>query len=110
MREFSSDILAEDGYKILTASDGLEAVELYKKRHKEIAAVVLDLIMPKMDGGQTFLEMRKINPAVKAVFCTGYASDGVIAQLLIEENIPAIQKPFRSEELKKVVREVIERE
>jgi len=110
MREFSSDILAEDGYKILTASDGLEAVELYKKRHKEIAAVVLDLIMPKMDGGQTFLEMKKINPAVKAVFCTGYASDGVIAQLLIEENIPAIQKPFRSVELKKVVRDVIERE
>jgi two-component system, cell cycle sensor histidine kinase and response regulator CckA len=110
MREFSTDILQEDGYKILTAADGMEAVEIYRKRHKEIAVVILDLIMPKMDGGQTFLELRKINPKVKAVFCTGYASDGIIAQMLTEEDIQAIQKPFRSEELKKVVREVIERE
>lgn len=110
MREFTTDILEEDGYKVLTAADGFEAIEIYKSRSKEIVLVILDLLMPKMDGGQTFLELKKINENVKAIFCTGYASDGVIAQLLIEENIPAIQKPFRSEELKKVVQETVNRE
>jgi PAS domain S-box-containing protein len=108
MREFTTDILEEDGYKVLTAADGFEAIEIYKQRHQDIVVVILDLMMPGMDGGQTFLELKKINEDVKAIFCTGYASDSVIAQLLLEENIPAIQKPFRCDELKNVVRNAIE--
>jgi two-component system cell cycle sensor histidine kinase/response regulator CckA len=107
MREIGTDILEGSGFKVLTAADGLEAVEIYKTRSKEITLVILDLVMPKMDGGQTFLELKKINPKVKSIFCTGFASDAIITQLLAEENIPAVQKPFRQEEFLHTVQETI---
>ena len=107
MREIGTDILEGSGYKVLTASDGLEALEIYRKRSKEIALVILDLVMPKMDGGQTFLELRKINPKVKSIFCTGYASDAIITQLLAEEHIAAVQKPFRQEDFLHAVQETL---
>jgi CheY-like chemotaxis protein len=107
MREIGTDILEGSGYKVLTASDGLEAVEIYRKRSNEIALVILDLVMPKMDGGQTFLELKKINPNVKSIFCTGYVSDAIITQLLAEEHITAVQKPFRHEDFLHAVQETL---
>ncbi|HTY37975.1 MAG TPA: PAS domain S-box protein [Bacteroidota bacterium] len=107
MREIGTDILEGSGYRVLTAADGLEAVDIYKSKSKEINLVILDLVMPKMDGGQTFLELKKINPKVKSIFCTGFASDAIITQLLAEENIPAVQKPFRQEEFLHMVQETL---
>ena len=107
MREIGTDILEGSGFKVLTAADGLEAVDIYRKKSKEIALVILDLVMPKMDGGQTFLELKKINPKVKSIFCTGFASDAIITQLLAEEHIPAVQKPFRQEEFLHMVQETL---
>jgi CheY-like chemotaxis protein len=107
MREIGTDILEGSGYKVVTAADGLEAVDIYRTKSKEISLVILDLVMPKMDGGQTFLEMKKINPKVKSIFCTGFASDAIITQLLAEENIPAVQKPFRQEEFLNTVQETL---
>jgi two-component system, cell cycle sensor histidine kinase and response regulator CckA len=107
MREIGTDILEGSGFKVLTAADGLEAVDIYKKKSKDISLVILDLVMPKMDGGQTFLELKKINPKVKSIFCTGFASDTIITQLLAEESIPAVQKPFRQEDFLHVVQETL---
>jgi CheY-like chemotaxis protein len=107
MREIGTEILQGEGYAVLTASNGLEAVDTFKKQPKQIVLVVLDLVMPKMDGGQTLLELRKINPAVKCVFCTGFASDAIITQLLAEEHIPAIQKPFQHADFLRVIQEVL---
>jgi nitrogen fixation negative regulator NifL len=109
MREIGTEILQAEGYRVKTASNGLEAIEIYKKQGKSVELVVLDLVMPKMDGGQTYLELKRINPGIKCVFCTGFASDAIITQLLAEENIPAIQKPFRDTEFLQVVHEVLRR-
>jgi two-component system, cell cycle sensor histidine kinase and response regulator CckA len=107
MREIGRDILEEKGYRVLTAADGLEAVDIYRKRSKEISLVILDLVMPKMDGGQTFLELKRINNSIKTIFCTGFASDAIITQLLSEEHISAIQKPFRPADFLQTVEEVL---
>jgi DNA-binding NarL/FixJ family response regulator len=64
--------------------------------------------MPNKDGGTTFLEMKNINPGVKALFCSGYVSDQVIQSLLAEEKLRAIQKPVRPEEFLKAAREVLD--
>ena len=108
MREIGTEILEAEGYRVATASNGMEAVEIYRKQWKDIALVILDLVMPKMDGGQTYLELKRINSDVKCVFCTGFASDAIITQLLAEENIPAIQKPFRHAEFLQIVQEVLQ--
>jgi PAS domain S-box-containing protein len=107
MRELGKELLEEQGYRVLCATDGVEALELYRQSHAEISLVILDLVMPKMDGGQAYVEMKKINPALKAFFCTGYTSDSVISSLLKEENLQALQKPFRPPEFLRVLREVL---
>ncbi|MCX7984314.1 MAG: PAS domain S-box protein [Bacteroidetes bacterium] len=101
------EILEERGFRVLTASNGVEAVELYAKRWREIDLVILDLIMPLKDGGQTYLEMKEINPTLKAIFCSGYTSSKLITQLLEHEHLSAIQKPFKDEELLEMVFKVL---
>jgi|GEM_PF-875341 len=107
MQELGKEFLEEKGYRVLLANDGLEGVELYRQRSNEIALVILDLVMPKMDGGKTYLEMKKINPNVKAFFCSGFTSDPVISSLMAEEGLRALQKPFKPDEFIKTVREML---
>jgi DNA-binding NarL/FixJ family response regulator len=64
--------------------------------------------MPGMDGGQTYLELKAINPHLKSFFCTGFMPDRIIAALLERENLRAIQKPFNPQTFVKVVREVLD--
>jgi CheY-like chemotaxis protein len=108
MRDLGKELLEEEGYQVIAAYDGVEALEIYKQRHADIALVVLDLVMPRMDGGQTFIEMKKINPSLKAFFCTGYALDKAIAALIKEEHLRALQKPFQPGQLLKMVADVLE--
>lgn len=94
MQELGKELLEDNGFKVLIAKDGVEAVEFYRERGKEISLVILDLVMPRMDGGQTYMELKKLNNNVKAFFCSGFTSDKVITQLLEEEHLQAIKKPF----------------
>ncbi len=107
MQELGRELLEENGYRVMVACDGVEAVELFRSHHNEIALVILDLLMPKLDGGQTYLELKKINPNVKAFFCTGYRPQEIIGALLEEESLRALQKPFHPAEFVQTVREVL---
>jgi CheY-like chemotaxis protein len=107
MQELGRDILLEQGYRVLLAADGVEAVELYKKNSKEIKLVILDLLMPRLDGGQTYLKMKEINNNVKAFFCSGYALDEMLGTSIVAESLRALQKPFRPSEFVRTVREVL---
>jgi CheY-like chemotaxis protein len=108
MRTFGSDLLTKAGYTVICAANGEEAVELYRERWKGIALVILDLVMPGMNGGLAFLEMKAINANVRAFFCTGYAPDDVIASLFEEEQLHAIRKPFQPDVFLKVTHDLLE--
>jgi PAS domain S-box-containing protein len=108
MQELGRELLEEEGYRVLIASNGQDAIHLYRQRSAEIQLVILDLVMPGMDGGQTYLELRKINPDLKVFFCTGYMPDQVISALLEEERLKALQKPFNPENFVQMVREVLD--
>jgi PAS domain S-box-containing protein len=108
MLEFGRDILAEHGYRVMTARDGAEALAIYNEHHSEISLVILDLILPGMDGGQTYIAMKRINKNLKAMFCSGYTSDQIISSLLQEEHLRAVRKPFQIAEFLSVVRESLD--
>lgn len=108
MREFGGEVLKEYGYRVLLATNGEEALQVFKEQSETVDLVVLDLVMPGMDGGQTFLEMKKIRNDVKAFFCTGFTSDQVIATLFEEEHLKAIKKPFQVMDFLAMVRQVID--
>jgi PAS domain S-box-containing protein len=108
MRHFGQDILEGQGYRVLTASDGVEALAIYRDRFREIDLVILDLLMPRLDGGQTYLEMKRISKSVRAFFCTGFTADQVITSLLREHGLKALKKPLEIETFLSTVRDVLD--
>jgi len=109
MQELARDLLEEAGYRVVTAGSGADALKIYKQQFSEIDLVVLDLVMGGMDGGRTYLELKKINPAIRAFFCSGYIPDKLIASFIAEEHLQTVQKPFQPETFVRVVREILDK-
>jgi len=74
--------LEKFGYKVITAHDGLEALEFYSTHTDKIDLVLLDMTMPKMDGARLLKELLNVNPQLKAVMFSGYGYSAVISELL----------------------------
>ncbi len=89
-----SDILESIGYQVVQASDGLQALDVYKKYQDKISLVILDIAMPKMDGIEAAKQLRNINPDINIIFVTGFDLSQKLSkyQLSIEE---IILKPFK---------------
>jgi len=71
VREMVRDILAANGYRVLTAENGAVGVSIFAERPQEIQAVLIDVVMPVMDGPTATLEMLKVNPLVKIIAMSG---------------------------------------
>jgi PAS domain S-box-containing protein len=103
LRSMVSEILTSTGYEVITCNDGLEAVELYRREWKDIDLVLLDMMMPEMNGKDAFMEMRSINGNIKALLISGYSIEGE-AQILIDAGMKGfIPKPFNPQVLLKKV-------
>jgi len=89
--------------------DGEEAVNIYKNRHSEIKAVLLDLVMPKKGGKETFLEMKQINTLLKVILTSGFKGDERVKEILQYGAIDFLPKPYTFSSLVKIFRENIEK-
>ncbi len=85
--------------KVLIACDGEEALEIFREHHAELTLVLLDVMMPKIQGIQAYKEMGKLKRDLKAIFISGYAESGPIAQLRQTGRVGFIQKPFETQKL-----------
>jgi two-component system, cell cycle sensor histidine kinase and response regulator CckA len=95
------------GYKVLTAQNGQNAVDIYRQGTKDIHLVILDMIMPGMSGGEVFDVMKEINPDVRVILSSGYSIDGRAHEILKRGIKAFIQKPFRIDSLAQKIREVL---
>jgi CheY-like chemotaxis protein len=101
-------ILEEGGYTVLLATNGVEAVELYTNMSTEIDLVVLDIIMPKMGGRQTYERLQEINPEVKVLLSSGYSENGQAQDILAAGARGFLQKPYDLQAVLHKVREALE--
>jgi PAS domain S-box-containing protein len=108
IRDLSKEMLAEMGYTVTTCNDGEEAVEYYKKYYNKIDLLIIDLIMPKRNGYECFMEIKKINPKVKAIVSSGFSIDSEARKVINEGALGFIQKPFGMNELSQVVKDAID--
>jgi CheY-like chemotaxis protein len=92
--ETISGMLSELGYGIRSAENGQEAVAIYQRYGDEIDLVLLDMVMPVMNGSACFRALREINPQVRVLIVTGHAMDGVASELAAEVQCDIITKPF----------------
>ncbi|MPZ75084.1 MAG: response regulator [Deltaproteobacteria bacterium] len=91
--------LQRAGYRVLTAADGAEAVEMHRRHKDEIAVVVLDFGLPKLNGWEAFRKMKEIDPFVKAIFATGFMASELESELAKEELSGVIMKPYQLDEV-----------
>ena len=108
VRDLGNEILSSYGYQVVLACDGLEALEIYESRGTDIDLVVLDLIMPKLGGKDTLTGLRKLDPAIKVIICSGYGSRENGLQQLMASGVNLVHKPFKPEELVSAVRQVLD--
>jgi PAS domain S-box-containing protein len=100
-------VLAAFGFQVLVAADGEEAVRVFQEHAGEIACVVLDLTMPKMDGLAAFQAMRQIRPDVKVVLISGYDETEATRQFGGGGLAGFVQKPYRVQALAEEIRRVL---
>ncbi|HYT89710.1 MAG TPA: PAS domain S-box protein [Gemmataceae bacterium] len=98
IRQLGSVILQRQGYKVLLASDGLEALEVYREHRDHIDLVILDLTMPRLSGRDTLKRLVEMNPDVRVMFSSGYSSEQVTASEY-RQVLGFIPKPYRADEL-----------
>jgi CheY-like chemotaxis protein len=99
----SKAILRDLGYSVVTCPNGWEAVDYYRKNHGDVDLAIIDLMMPELSGCDCFRELKKINPAVRAIISTGYGRNSEVEAALKEGVCDFIQKPFESARLSQVL-------
>ncbi len=92
-------MLEKAGAAVLTASDGHSAVDLFREHASEIDCVLIDLTMPKMNGEETFLAMKRIKEDLRAIISSGYSEQECIGRFVGKGVVGFIQKPYQFEEL-----------
>lgn len=94
MRQTAKSILMECGYTVLSAENGMQAVEIFRDHKDEIRAVLLDMVMPKMSGRQTYIEMARIDENVQVLLVSGFKQDHRVESILRLGVKGFIQKPY----------------
>ena len=84
-------------------------MELYKKNHKKIDLVILDLIMPDMSAGETYNKMKTVNPEVKVLLASGYTVNGQVSNILENGCDGYIQKPFDMKMLSESINKILKK-
>ena len=96
------------GYDVITADSGKKAVEIYKDKKDSINIVILDMIMPEMNGLETFVKLKKINPDIKVLLSTGFSIDAKAQEMLKNGCKGYILKPYSVIDFSHKLREVLE--
>jgi len=102
------NFLEKLGYRPIIARNGIEAIEMFRIFQDEISLIVLDLIMPEMNGKQAFAEIRKVREDSKILISTGYAVDDKIEELLNKGCQGFIRKPFSLNEFSYALRKILD--
>lgn len=102
------EALIDQGYRVLIARDGIEAIKIYRKFSHEISLVILDYMMPVMDGAEVFEELRIINPQVAVVLSSGFTEHDNLRIMLAKGLRGFIPKPFSRQKLLMQVRATLD--
>ena len=89
VRAMGKKMLEWMGFQVLTAKDGLEALQVYSEQGQHITLVLLDLTMPRLGGEETLRELRRLNPQVRVVLSSGY-TETEIAQKIADKGLTGI--------------------
>lgn len=106
--DVASDMLADEGYRVIIAHDGFEALKIYEQMGKQIGLVILDYFLPVIDGDAVFEELKTINPEVNVVLSSGFAEQSKVGSMLAQGLRGFIPKPYGRAKLLEQVRSTLD--
>jgi len=109
VREMARAALESQGYHILIAHDGQEAMSMLSAQRDSIALVLLDVIMPRRSGPKTYEAIQAMKPGIPVVFATGYSNETAALSEMVERGIAVLRKPYSPGMLCRRVREALDR-
>ncbi len=110
LREMAREMLGAFGYEVITAADGEEAVRLFRENRDRVALVLLDSVMPKLNGAQAYARISKLKAQVPVVFTTGYSSEALLLSGEAQQDTAILQKPYSSRTLAQKIRQLLDRQ
>lgn len=106
IRKLMDKIFTAEGFKVLKAENGEQAIEIFKKQKNEIDLVIMDLIMPGKSGIEVYKILYEMEPAIKVILCTGCDD----REIPVPDNEMLVRKPFRVSDFRNLVRRVIDKD
>lgn len=109
LRNLAKTILESAGYRVITAKDGVDAINKFMENRDSISMVLLDVIMPLKNGRDVYREMKSVVPDIKALFMSGYTADLIHKKGLLDKGIEFLMKPVSPAELLRKTRAVLDK-
>ena len=109
VRKVAERLLESFGFKVLLAEDGFAALEVFEAHPDEIALVLLDLTMPRLNGQEVLRRIKAVRPDVKVILMSGYTEEDVAGRFSADELSGVLEKPFKLADLRRKVRMALER-
>jgi DNA-binding response OmpR family regulator len=100
--------LREDGYAVLLAGDGLEAVRVATRSSAPIHLLLTDVVLPRLHGRAAAYRIRTVHPRIRVLYMSGYPDDEISRHGVLEPGIALLQKPFTPDELRRRVGEMLD--
>jgi PAS domain S-box-containing protein len=108
VRELVIDILTRNGYRVIAAVDGDDAVRQFTTHAADIDMIVIDAVMPKLNGREAVKKITEIKPGAKVLYMSGYTADVIHKKGILDEVVNFIFKPLSSTELLNKIREILD--
>ncbi len=106
LRDLGTTLLNRFGYKVISAGNGKEALEIYQMEKDRIAIILLDLIMPEMDGRRCLAEVLQVNPNAKVIIASGYSESEPASMAAGAKGF--VQKPYNVRQFLNTIREILD--
>ncbi|QKX18488.1 PAS domain S-box protein [Microbulbifer sp. YPW1] len=107
VRSYSKTLFEMHGHHVDTFATASEAIAFYGHNYAEIDLVLLDMIMPHMDGQQLFAELKQINPDIKAMLATGYSVESKVQEIVEDGILDCLKKPFTYDQLQRKITDML---
>jgi len=108
LREIARETLESQGYTVVLATDGEQAVREFQSRRNQIDLVLLDVVLPKLNGPEAYARICAVKPQVPVIFATGYSPDIALLEKVQQQGLPVLQKPYAPQDLARKVRETLD--
>jgi Response regulator containing CheY-like receiver, AAA-type ATPase, and DNA-binding domains len=110
LRDLLKSMLEAHDFKVLTAFDGINAIEVFTQNKDTIGVVLSDLGLPGLGGWDAFLRMKEINPEIKGILASGYFHPGVKEEIIKSGAENFIQKPYNTSDIVAMLHRILEEE